>query len=69
MMNFKTGKERKVEPRVISNLSEKFINATNTNINMYLNTYTDMFMSIYTMLHASTNIIYILINNIHIKYF
>lgn len=56
MMNFifKTGNERKEEPRVISDLSEKFINATNKNINMYLNTYTDMYLNKYTMLHTST---------------
>lgn len=51
---FKTGNERKEEPRVISDLSEKFINATNKNINMYLNTYTDMYLNKYTMLHTST---------------
>lgn len=60
MMNFifKTGNERKEEPRVISDLSEKFINATNKNINMYLNTYTDMYLNKYTMLHTSTTYIH-----------
>lgn len=58
MMNFifKTGNERKVEPKVILNISEKFINDTNKNTNMYMKAYTNMYMNINTMLHKSTKL-------------